>query len=763
LGALSPGVTLTSDGCSSLNAGDLSLVSLTRPVVACHLHTPVSKWDTAAVNVGREIRGLPWEQGESLKPAVIVGITVVCAVTGFVGFAAAAGQAPRASVSSSTQPVFEGPVSPAQCGPGSMPQDGLDGEVPLADRLDGRSSRGYSCNLKPIGQYQGEGASWVSQSYGKCAYMSTRWPNTEASPGVQVINVSDPSHPTLAGTLTSPAMLGPWESLKVNAKRGLLAAAFGGPIIGDGAFDVYDIKTNCLEPKLLGSVSATDVFGQVLGLLNGGLNGLANLPSDFGPQALLGHEGNWSPDGDTYWVSGLGFDWLTAIDVSNPAQPRVVWAGSSGVVDHGFSLSDNGDTLYMAQVGNTAEAFTGIAPSAVDENLDPNGLAIFNVSDIQSRKPNPAIQEIGHVYWTDGAVGQMSIPISYGNHPYLVFVDEADEGGVRIIDIANPQQPRVVSKLKLQIQMPQNLAVAQRDVKGSGFFTYDSHYCTVDREENPTTLACGYFDSGIRVFDIRNPLTPAEIAYYNPSAQLGKNDELKGSEHAGGPVMVGLKDAENGGDIGAPRLQAATGPPTLNVDWCSSPPAFVGDQLWVTCQDNGFMVLKFTNGVYPVTANCPVATGKLSGTTLGLVRLGMTRKLARYEYDHVSDRAKHFEDFFCLTPIGVRVGYASTALLHTLSRRERKQFKGRVVWASTSNAFYAVRGVRPGTTLAAAGKHLKLTGPFHIGLNYWYLATNGTSTAVLKVRHGTVEEIGIGDKSLTRVHKAQVRFLMSFS
>jgi len=698
-----------------------------------------------------------------MRRAVVVGIALLCAVSGFVGFAAAARRAPRASVSSSTQQVFEGPVSPAQCGAGSMPQDGLDGEVPLADRLDGRSSRGYSCNLKLIGQYQGEGASWVSQSYGKCAYVSTRWPNTEASPGVQVINVSDPSHPTLAGTLTSPAMLGPWESLKVNAKRGLLAAAFGGPVVGDGAFDVYDIKTDCLKPRLLGSVSATDLYQQVLGVLNGGLAGLTNLPTDFGPQTLLGHEGNWSPDGDTYWVSGLGFDWLTAIDVSNPAQPKVIWSGSSGVIDHGFSLSDNGDTLYMAQVGNAAEAFTGIAPNAVADSLNPNGLAIFNVSAIQSRTPNATIQEIGHVYWTDGAVGQMSIPISYGNHPYLVFADEADEGGVRIIDIANPEQPRVVSKLKLQIQMPQNLAVAQRDAKGSGFFTYDSHYCAVDREEDPTSLACGYFDSGIRVFDIRNPLKPAEVAYYNPPAQLGKNNQLKGSEHAGGPLVVSLNDSENGGDIGQPRLQAASGAPILNADWCSSPPAFVGDQLWVTCQDNGFMVLQFTNGVYPVTASCPVATGALSGMTLGLVRLGMTRKQARHEYDHVSDRAKHFEDFFCLTPTGVRVGYASTALLRTLSRRERQKFNGRVVWASTSNAFYAVRGVRPGATFAGAGKRLTLTGPFHIGLNYWYLAPNGSSTAVLKVRHGIVAEIGIGDKSLTQGHKAQVRFLKSFS
>ena len=35
----------------------------------------------------------------------------------------------------------------------------------------------------------------------------------------------------------------------------------------------------------------------------------------------------------------------------------------------------------------------------------------------------------------------------------------------------------------------------------------------------------------------------------------------------------------------------------LTADYCSSPPRFVGkDQLWVSCQDNGFMTLRFTNG-----------------------------------------------------------------------------------------------------------------------------------------------------------------------
>jgi hypothetical protein len=56
-----------------------------------------------------------------------------------------------------------------------------------------------------------------------------------------------------------------------------------------------------------------------------------------------------------------------------------------------------------------------------------------------------------------------------------------------------------------------------------------------------------------------------------------------------------------------------------------------------------------------------------------------------------------------------------------------------------------------------------LTAPFHIGLNFWYLAPNGASTAVLKARHGIVQEIGIADKALTQHRRARSALLKSFS
>jgi hypothetical protein len=165
----------------------------------------------------------------------------------------------------------------------------------------------------------------------------------------------------------------------------------------------------------------------------------------------------------------------------------------------------------------------------------------------------------------------------------------------------------------------------------------------------------------------------------------------------------------------------------------------------------------------PFVRRCPGATGRLHGTALGPVKLGDTKAQAHRAFTHSSTRGRQYQDFFCLTPIGIRVGYASPAALSSLPKNERSKLAARVIWISTSSAFYAIDGIRPGATLAAAAKALTLTKVFPIGLNDWYLAPAGAATAVLKVRYGIVEEIGIGDRTLTRGRTAERAFLHSFS
>jgi hypothetical protein len=43
------------------------------------------------------------------------------------------------------------------------------------------------------------------------------------------------------------------------------------------------------------------------------------------------------------------------------------------------------------------------------------------------------------------------------------------------------------------------------------------------------------------------------------------------------------------------------GPPNMSTDWCSSWTRFIPEraEIQATCQDNGFLVLRFTNGAWP--------------------------------------------------------------------------------------------------------------------------------------------------------------------
>jgi len=74
----------------------------------------------------------------------------------------------------------------------------------------------------------------------------------------------------------------------------------------------------------------------------------------------------------------------------------------------------------------------------------------------------------------------------------------------------------------------------------------------------------------------------------------------------------------------------------------------------------------------------------------------MTRAQALHAYKRSSSRGSKYKEFFCLTPNGVRVGLVSPALLKTLRKRQRGKYTGRVIWVSTSSAFYAADGIRAG-------------------------------------------------------------------
>jgi hypothetical protein len=150
----------------------------------------------------------------------------------------------------------------------------------------------------------------------------------------------------------------------------------------------------------------------------------------------------------------------------------------------------------------------------------------------------------------------------------------------RIYDISDEANPALVSKLMLETHDPKNCDQVVPDIAGLSIFTYGSHYCSIDNRDNATALACSYFNSGVRVFDIRDPARPKEIAYYNPPSTAsvpGSSHAVFGQWRAGGP------------------------------DWCASRLDFdhARKQLITMCQDNGLLVLKFADGTWPFAESTP--------------------------------------------------------------------------------------------------------------------------------------------------------------
>jgi len=84
------------------------------------------------------------------------------------------------------------------------------------------------------------------------------------------------------------------------------------------------------------------------------------------------------------------------------------------------------------------------------------------------------------------------------------------------------------------------------------------------------------------------------------------------------------------------------------------------------------------------------------------------------------------------------------------------------VWISTSNPRYVIDGIRPGAAITLAADRFRTGRPYRIALDDWYIGAYRSTRVVMKVRHGIVEELGIGNWRLTSTRKAARQFMSSF-
>jgi hypothetical protein len=428
----------------------------------------------------------------------------------------------------------------------------MQGRIPPADVASGRAAKGYFCNTKRVGFYPSR-AGWKVARYNNCAYYNAEPGGLPlgllipAIPGVHVLDVSDPTKPVETDFLRTPAMQSPHESMAIDKKRGLLAAVLGNAATAPGILEIYDVKTDCKHPRLVSSL----------------------------PSSVLGHEGNFSADGQTFYTGSLYAQTLTAVDVSNPLVPDLL--AIEHVESHGMSTNVAGDRLYDTVRG------------------DGGGLYIYDTSEIQQRTSSPKFKLISKLHWANQSTPQFAVPVTIKGHLYVIETDEfgglsntsTDAGGpigaARIIDVANDKAPRVVSNVRLEVHMPavqSQLADEPRSLLGG---PYTGHYCSVPSLVDPGILACSMLRSGVRVFDIRDPLHPKEIAYYSPAA--AQDTINKGGRNPGFHTGANIEFVPERGEM------------------------------WLTDQETGFHVVRFTNGVWPFTSSG--GTGGGSGGETG--------------------------------------------------------------------------------------------------------------------------------------------------
>ncbi|MDP9140710.1 MAG: hypothetical protein M3O62_07980, partial [Pseudomonadota bacterium] len=396
------------------------------------------------------------------------------------------------------------------------------------DVASGRAAEGYTCNIELVGSYTtpnpiGTVAGFKVERYvdktgRECAYYDTTtlFPtNLLEGVGVNVMDMSDPTHPQLSTRLITPAMLSPHESLVVSQEAGVLAAVMGNLVTYPGIVDVYDLSEDCRSPKLRSSALV----------------------------GVLGHESGISPDGKTFYSSSIGTPTLTAVDISDPSRPRRLL--TTNYQSHGLGISADGNRAYLA-----SGTFTN------------TGLVILDVSDIQARKPNPEVREISRLVWDNMSIPQNAMPFSRGGKPYLLEIDEfasnsdrglpaangVNVGAARIIDISDETQPFVVSELRLEVHQPENREATKDDPDAGGIIGgYAGHYCGVPSMVDPDIAACSMILSGLRVFDIRDVHNPREIAYFNaPMLSNGGNNAVSRPAFAPERKEIWYSDTKSG-------------------------------------------------------------------------------------------------------------------------------------------------------------------------------------------------------------------------
>ena len=348
---------------------------------------------------------------------------------------------------------------------------------------------------------------------GDYAYVGNRTDGTHVNPGVLVVDVSDPTSPTVVHEIGPPLEGNPGESsreLRIWPEQNLLLVLNHGcselihRCVGGSAvrstIRFYDISgDNAAHPQLVSTFLPSRTRAQV--------------PHEFFLWADPARPGRAL----LYYTNPSKTDpgELIVTDISGAREGRF-----AEIAEFKVSLPNNGRDNRLHSLGLSNDGTRGYLAYL------GGGFMVVDTSDFANDAPNPAVRLITpveqRVFWTDpGAHSAVKLP----GRPVALTTDEVygklgavlpahgcPWGWVRMIDIADEAAPAVVGEYRVE---PHNLESYCEEVPP------DQENLSSQSSHNPTLTAnlalVTWHSRGFQLFSTENPSEPRQLAEFMPS------------------------------------------------------------------------------------------------------------------------------------------------------------------------------------------------------------------------------------------------------
>ena len=155
----------------------------------------------------------------------------------------------------------------------------------------------------------------------------------------------------------------------------------------------------------------------------------------------------------------------------------------------------------------------------------------------------------------------------------------------------------------------------------------------------------------------------------------------------------------------------------------------------------------------------------VTNTSLAGAKLGRSRKSQRrrLKVSRLRRGRRAGLDRYCVRGGGVlRVGYPTKRFNGKVSRRTRKRYKSKAIFAVTSSKRFRINRLRVGARVRTLRKRLRGERSFKVGRIRWYTVPGRRSRLIFSTRKGKIREVGLASKRLTSTRRGTVRLLRAW-